>query len=102
MPRKRNTMNYLIFTLVMVLIIAMVGLSTLGREKALTIAEAWQTVLERENGKRNYEGPETERLEAIKIAKKCIATKGAVATISYDRSRNLTEVKCTAKVKQEN
>lgn len=45
--------------------------------------------------------PKTTRSDAIKIARACIATKGAVATMHKSHSGNLKRVDCELRIKEE-
>lgn len=45
--------------------------------------------------------PKTTRSDAIKIARACMATKGAVATMYKNRDGNLKRVECDLRIKEE-
>jgi|SRR5699024_260385 len=45
--------------------------------------------------------PKTTRSDAIKIARACIATKGAVATMHKNRDGNLKRVECDLRIDEE-
>lgn len=45
--------------------------------------------------------PKTTRSDAIKIARACIATKGAVATMHKNRDGNLKRVECDLRISEE-
>lgn len=45
--------------------------------------------------------PKAARSDAIKIARACMATKGAVATMHKNRSGNLKRVDCELRIKKE-
>lgn len=45
--------------------------------------------------------PKTTRSDAIKIARACMATKGAVATMHKNRDGNLSRVECDLRIKEE-
>lgn len=45
--------------------------------------------------------PKTTRSDAIKIARACMATKGAVATMHKNRDGNLKRVDCELRIKEE-
>lgn len=44
--------------------------------------------------------PKTTRSDAIKIARACMATKGAVATMHKNRSGNLARVECDLRINE--
>jgi len=45
--------------------------------------------------------PKTTRSDAVKIARACMATKGAVATMHKNRDGNLSRVECDLRIKEE-
>ena len=45
--------------------------------------------------------PASSRADAIRIARACMATKGAVATMHKSRSGNLKRVDCELRIKKE-
>lgn len=45
--------------------------------------------------------PKTTRSDAIKIARACMATKGAVATMHKNRDGNLKRVECDLRIDEE-
>ena len=45
--------------------------------------------------------PKTTRSDAVKIARACMATKGAVATMHKNRDGNLKRVECDLRVDEE-
>jgi len=45
--------------------------------------------------------PKTTRSDAIKIARACMATKGAVAAMHKNRDGNLKRVDCELRIKEE-
>src|SRR5690625_4524070 len=81
-----------------------IGVALAGgiRDKVGLLEEAWAGVVTKETGKGNSEPPAAERSDAIRVARECLATKGAVTETFHDRKGNLTKVTCTALVKKEN
>jgi len=45
--------------------------------------------------------PKTTRSDAVKIARACMSTKGAVATMHKNRDGNLTRVECDLRIDEE-